>query len=74
MTAFLKIDRCRVCQKDWPWEWVPPLPLGGKPLAGTGVWRSALIDGCCVSCTESIERERRRGWPISSNAGDQFTE
>jgi DNA replication protein DnaC len=60
MTAFLKIDRCRVCQQDWPWEWVPPLILRGTPLAGTGVWRSALVDGCCTACADTIDRERKR--------------
>ncbi len=60
MTAFLKIDRCRVCQRDWPWDWVPPLMLRGTPLAGTGVWRSALVDGCCTGCADTIDRERQR--------------
>src|SRR5206468_3297143 len=60
MTAFLKIDRCRVCQRDWPWEWVPPLILRGRTLTGTGVYRSGLVDGRCTACTDTIERERQR--------------
>lgn len=63
MTAFLKIDRCRLCQQQWPWEWVPAVPLGGKTLAGTGVWRSTLVEGLCDGCREAmakdLERERR---------------
>jgi len=39
---------------------VPPLILRGKTLAGTGVWRSALVDGRCTACADSIERERQR--------------
>jgi DNA replication protein DnaC len=59
MTAFLKIDRCMACQQDKPWEWVPVISLGGKPLAGTGVWRSPLINGRCNSC-EAYHREQFR--------------
>jgi DNA replication protein DnaC len=63
MTAFLKIDRCKACHQEIPWEWVPPVNLCGRPLAGTGVWRSALVDGLCTKCAETIEgrcqQERR---------------
>lgn len=54
MTAFLKIDRCSECQRDFPWEWVPTVALAGRPLAGTGVWRSILIDGRCPGCVECV--------------------
>ena len=60
MTAFLKIDRCTSCRQETPWEWVPPVLLRGEPLAGTGVWRSALIDGLCPRCADARERARQR--------------
>jgi DNA replication protein DnaC len=59
MSAFLKIDRCRKCDQELPWEWVPPVTLGAKQLAGTGVWRSSLVDGLCPRCFESVETNRR---------------
>jgi hypothetical protein len=59
MTAFLKIDRCEVCRLEVPWEWVPPVDLCGRLLAGTGVWRSALVDGFCPKCAEAIEGRRK---------------
>src|SRR6266851_8570413 len=60
MTAFLKIDECRICRRSLPWEWVPAVLLNGKPLAGTGVWRSQLIDRCCPPCQAALEREREK--------------
>jgi DNA replication protein DnaC len=60
MTAFLKIDRCKSCRQETPWEWVPPIRLTGKPLAGTGVWRSRLINDICPPCFQEIEAERVR--------------
>lgn len=63
MTAFLKIDRCQACQRDIPWEWVPPVPVGGSPLPGTGVWRSPLVGDLCSSCyqaQEAVRFEERR--------------
>jgi DNA replication protein DnaC len=60
MTAFLKLDRCKVCSREVPWEWVPPLDLCGRPLAGTGVWRSQLIDELCPACSKVIDEERTR--------------
>jgi len=56
MTAFLKIDRCTHCHEDRPWEWVPPLVLAGRVLAGTAVWRSQLAGGICSSCRETWEQ------------------
>jgi DNA replication protein DnaC len=58
MSAFLKIDRCKACGRDTPWEWVPPILLLGKPMAGTGVWRSTLTEGRCAPCHQVIESER----------------
>jgi DNA replication protein DnaC len=58
MTAFLKIDDCTNCRRNLPWEWVPAYLLNGKPLAGTGVWRSQLLDGICPACVASLARER----------------
>jgi DNA replication protein DnaC len=60
MTAFLKIDRCRICRLEFPWEYVPPVSLQSRPLAGTGVWRSTLVDGLCRACWQAAETERER--------------
>jgi len=64
MSAFLKIDRCSSCSQEIPWEWVPEIRIVGRPLAGTGVWRSRLLDGLCPRCVENedagAEAERRR--------------
>ena len=60
MTAFLKIDRCVNCQGEKPWEWVPPILLAGKTLAGTAVWRSQLIDGLCSACCAVREANREK--------------
>ena len=58
MTAFLKIDRCKACQEERPWEWVPAIFLSGKPLAGTAVWRSQLVEGLCPVCFAALEFQR----------------
>jgi DNA replication protein DnaC len=58
MTAFLKIDTCRRCQCALPWEWVPAVLIQGKPLGGTGVWRSQLGEGLCPSCIAAAEARR----------------
>jgi DNA replication protein DnaC len=58
MTAFLKIDRCIGCARELPWEWVPPVTIAGKPFAGTGMWRSALVGGRCTACMEADRRQR----------------
>ncbi len=60
MSAFLKLDRCAKCATDFPWEWVPPVMIGSRTLAGTGVWRSALWDGKCATCSEATSHERSR--------------
>ena len=60
MAAFLKIDDCVRCRRSLPWEWVPAALLNGRPLAGTGVWRSSLIDGRCSACDREVERERHK--------------
>lgn len=60
VTAFLTIDRCKACQKEIPWEQVPPILLGGKPLAGTGVWQSGLLEGLCPACSEALDADRQR--------------
>lgn len=60
MTAFLRIDECRLCHRDIPWEWVPAVLLGEKPLAGTGVWRSQLVDGQCPACIADAETMRQK--------------
>lgn len=60
MTAFLKIDNCKTCHRALPWEWTPAILLNGKPLAGTGVWRSQLVDGLCPTCLAAVESEREQ--------------
>ena len=59
MTAFLKIDSCQTCHRDLPWEYVPAILVSGRPLAGTGVWRSQLADGACLECITARQRRRR---------------
>jgi DNA replication protein DnaC len=59
MTAFLKIDTCKDCQNAKSWEWVPSTTLNSKRLAGTGVWRSQLIDGRCPDCIASADQKRQ---------------
>jgi DNA replication protein DnaC len=58
MTAFLKIDACKTCHRSLPWEWVPAVLLGGKVLAGTGVWHSQLADAQCPACVTAHETQR----------------
>jgi hypothetical protein len=60
MTAFLKIDDCKACHRSLPWEWVPVVLVGGKTLAGTGVWRSRLAGGVCPSCMTALESRRQK--------------
>src|SRR2546429_4481457 len=60
MTAFLKIDECQNCHRSLPWEWIPAVLLNRKPLAGTAVWRSQLIDRRCPACRAALESERER--------------
>ena len=60
MTAFLKIDDCNSCHRALPWEWVPAILLNGKPLAGTGVWRSQLTGRLCPACLAALESERQK--------------
>jgi DNA replication protein DnaC len=60
VTAFLKIDRCAGCQRELPWEWVPQIDLGGRILAGTGVWRSGLVDDLCEACAKERECQAAR--------------
>jgi hypothetical protein len=55
MNTFLKIDACEICRRAMPWEWVPAILLHGKPLAGTGVWRSLFVDGKCPACVAVLE-------------------
>jgi len=60
MTAFLKIDRCTACRVETPWEWVPPVSLIGKPLPGTGVWRSQLVGGQCPTCVAAHDIKHKK--------------
>ncbi|HEX3879150.1 MAG TPA: ATP-binding protein, partial [Bryobacteraceae bacterium] len=58
MTAFLKIDECERCKRALPWEFIPAVKVNGKPLPGTGVWRSELDEGICLSCRSDREAKR----------------
>lgn len=66
MSTFLEIEPCKTCQRRIPWEWIPSVLVRGRPLAGTGVWRSSLSDGICASChnleqaIESREKQLRQ--------------
>ncbi len=60
MSAFLAIDACIKCKRSLPWEWVPPVLLSGRPLAGTGVWRSVLAEGLCPDCFNAAAHETER--------------
>jgi DNA replication protein DnaC len=40
-------------------EWTAPVLCGGKPLAGTGMWRSAVTEGLCSTCFQLREADRR---------------
>jgi DNA replication protein DnaC len=60
MTAFLKINDCKTCHRALPWEWTPAVLLSGKTLAGTGVWRSQLVNGLCPACLAALESEREK--------------
>lgn len=60
MTAFLKIDECGICRRAISWEWVPAVFLGGRSLAGTGVWRSQLVEGRCPTCLEALASQKRK--------------
>ncbi len=59
MTAFLKIDDCKACHRAIPWEWAPAVLVRGSPLAGTGVWRSQLVDRRCPACVAALEAKRQ---------------
>lgn len=59
MTAFLKIDECEGCHRSLPWEWVPAVLLNGRPLGGTGVWRTQLVGRRCPQCHAALENERK---------------
>jgi DNA replication protein DnaC len=41
-------------------EWAPPVVLAGKTLVGTGVWRSALHDGRCEGCQQTLHERQAR--------------
>src|SRR6266567_3339423 len=60
MTAFLKIDDCKSCHRALPWEWTPAVFLGGRSLAGTGVWCSQLTDGVCSGCVSALQARREK--------------
>ena len=66
MITSRKLIAALLAKNNKPWEWVPEVSLGGKTLAGTGVWRSTLLDGRCSSC----ETMRREGEKANQRAQD----
>jgi len=64
MTSFPTPEICRRCQAEVRPEWIPTVHCLGRPLAGTGEWRSQLVDDRCPSCAEvvrtNIERQQRQ--------------
>src|SRR5262249_4755616 len=59
MSAFLKIDSCKTCHRSLPWECVPAIILNGRMLAGTGAWRTQLVDDLCPACIAALQIERQ---------------
>jgi DNA replication protein DnaC len=55
MSAFLKLDTCAECSREVSWEYVPPVTVAGRVLAGTGVWQSGLTQGRCAKCWEAFK-------------------
>lgn len=69
MAAFLSIDTCGICHRNVPWEFVPAVVVRGPPLAGTGVWHSQLVDGCCPRCVaDSLRQQESRQREAASRA------
>ena len=60
MTAFLRIDECGRCQRSLPWEFIPAVLIDGRTLAGTGCWRSQLVDGLCPGCCSALAAEHQK--------------
>jgi hypothetical protein len=54
MTAFLKIDRCKVCGKEKSREWIPEIAVDGRRIEGTGLWQSQLFSGVCLGCRAPV--------------------
>lgn len=52
-------DACEACRQEVPWEWFPPVVLGGRTLSGTGQWRRQTIDGICYPCLEARQEANR---------------
>ena len=52
----LSPDHCDRCGSAVMPEWVPQVLCADRLLAGTGVWRSQLVDGRCTTCREQIEQ------------------
>jgi phage replication O-like protein O len=46
-------EYCAGCSRKVPLEWCAAQIVSGRPLAGTGVWRSQLLDDRCPECSSS---------------------
>ena len=49
-------ELCDLCGAGIAREWVPAIFCAERPLAGTGLWRSQLVDGRCPTCRDQLER------------------
>jgi DNA replication protein DnaC len=54
------IEICVHCGRSLTANWIPPVKVVGKPLAGTGTWQSPLTDGVCDTCIESERNAEER--------------
>jgi DNA replication protein DnaC len=70
MAAFLKIDDCTACGRSLPWEWTPAVLSNGKTFAGTGVWRSQLVNGRCPACLAEAEAQRQKEERLIARRGE----
>jgi DNA replication protein DnaC len=57
-------ENCQQCLEDVSQRWIAPITIGGRQLAGTGVWLSQREDGLCATCArnralQSAEKRRR---------------
>ena len=57
MTSIPQPEQCGRCQAQVVPEWVPPINCAGKVLAGTGTWRSQLLDGKCSVCSSATQEK-----------------
>src|SRR5437764_995719 len=78
------LETCLHCGRSSAPNWIPPMKVLGKPLAGTGLWQSPLTDGRCDGCIESarsaeegvrrrMQMQKRIRSVLGSKPADDFT-